>query len=295
MRIGAFELQEPLPGLNEPHAFVLLRPWVDVGNAGSLTFSRLESSLQAQPLGRVANPGEFFDFTRYRPYIYFKEGRREVEVPNAFINYAKRKEGNDFLFFHLLEPHMFGEAYAEAILEVLKKLNVKRYCLIGGMYDVVPHTRPLIVTGNASKVETEQELRRIGVQPSRYEGPTTILILASQEAPNYDIETMSLIVHLPQYTQLEEDYNGELRILEFLCALYNLPIDIEQVKQKAEQQYNEVSRAVEKNPPIKQIVKQLEMHYESRIKKLEEVEEQPKLSPEIEKFLREIDKRFGQG
>lgn len=34
MRIGAFELVEPLPELRDPHAFAMIRPWVDVGSVG---------------------------------------------------------------------------------------------------------------------------------------------------------------------------------------------------------------------------------------------------------------------
>jgi hypothetical protein len=36
VRIGAFELDEPIPELNEPYAFVILKPWIDVNNVGTL-------------------------------------------------------------------------------------------------------------------------------------------------------------------------------------------------------------------------------------------------------------------
>ena len=32
MRLRAFEIDEPLPELNEPHALAILKPWVDVEN-----------------------------------------------------------------------------------------------------------------------------------------------------------------------------------------------------------------------------------------------------------------------
>lgn len=186
---------------------------------------------------------------------------------------------------------MLGEAYAGSILKVLQRLGIKRYCLVGGMYDSVPHTRPLIVSGTAAGA-TEEELHRLGVQSSDYEGPTTIAILVSQEAPKYNIEVTSLIVHLPQYAQLEEDYGGQLRLLEVLCALYHFPIDLEPVRRKAKEQYGKLSLAMEKDPRIKQVVQQFEVYYETRTSKAEE--EPPRLSPEIERFLGEIDKRFGQ-
>ncbi len=76
MRLGAFELNEPLPELNEPHALAMLQPWIDVGSVGTLTLSWLETYLGAKELASLARPGNFFDFTRYRPTSYFQEGRR---------------------------------------------------------------------------------------------------------------------------------------------------------------------------------------------------------------------------
>lgn len=289
MRVGAFELKEPLPDVHEPHALAVLRPWIDVGGVGSLSFALLEEYLHAHRWGELAKPGTFFDFTRYRPSIRLIEGQRKVIVPNTFINYAKSTEGSDFVLLHLLEPHTFGELFAGSVLRVVRRIGAKRYCLIGSMYDAVPHTKPLIVSGTASGIAGE-ELRGLGVQSSDYEGPTTIAILISEEAPKYGIEVMSLIVHLPQYTGFEEDYAGVLRLLEILCSLYRLPINLEETKRKAERQYGQLSLAMGRDPGAKRIVEELEAHYEARLSK--ERKKAPKLSLEIESFLRELGHRW---
>ena len=64
MRIGAFEVAEPVPELRNTCAIANLRPWVDVGRVGTLALRSLEHHMGAQELGRLARPGEFFDFTR---------------------------------------------------------------------------------------------------------------------------------------------------------------------------------------------------------------------------------------
>jgi len=58
MRIGAFELSEPLPELRQPHALAMLRPWIDVGSVGALTILALESYFGAKELGKLARPGK---------------------------------------------------------------------------------------------------------------------------------------------------------------------------------------------------------------------------------------------
>ncbi|MFC1991360.1 PAC2 family protein [Chloroflexota bacterium] len=293
MKVGAFELSGPLPQLKEPHALAMLQPWIDVGNVGTLVLSWLEKQFAAKDLGELARPGDFFDFTRYRPTIYTKEGQRQVSIPNTRITYVKQDTGNDFLFFHLLEPHNHSEDYVDAVLEVLEKLEVKSYCLIGSMYDYMPHTRPLIVTGSSVGNKTQQEVNEMSIKRSNYQGPTTITSLISQQASPAGIETMSLIVHLPQYTQLEEDYMGTVRIMEVLSSLYSLPIDESYIR-KAERQQEQINAALDKNPQLKAIVEQLENHYDARAERTRE-EEMPRLSPEVEGFLAEMDRRFREG
>ena len=295
MRVGAFELYEPLPELKEPHVFAMLSPWINVGDVGKLVLSSLEAHFNARELGRIKRPGAFYDFTRYRPMLRLVEGHREVKIPNTFVNYAKRERGNDLIFLHCLEPHMFGEMLVESILKLLERLNVRRYWLLGSMYDSVPHTRPLIVSGIASGRELEEELRELNVNPSGYQGPTTINILLSEQAPRRGIEHVTLIVHLPHYTQLEEDYSGQYALLNLICHLYGFSINLDEIKRKGEEQYRKIGRAVERNPRAREIVKALEMSYDAGMEERRRAESPPRLSPEIEKFLREIGKEFGSG
>ena len=286
MRIGAFEVEEPIPELNEPYLFAILRPWIDVNNVGSLVLNELETQFGAKELARLAKPGHFFDFTRYRPTLYYEEGIRRVSIPNMTLRYAKREGGNDLLFLHLLEPHALSEVYVDSVLRLLKTLKVKKYILLGSMYDAVPHTRPLIINGGAIGRETQLDLKKSEAQPSYYQGPTSITTLITQRAPEFGTETIWFIVSLPQYVILEEDYIGKMRLIEILNLLYNIPIDKKDFE-KATEQRNIINQKVEKTPELKNILPQLETLYEVRIKR-EQGEIRPKLSPEIEEILWKI-------
>ena len=48
MKVGAFQLQEPLPELREPHVVSMVHPWVDAGNVGTLALGRLEQYFSAR-------------------------------------------------------------------------------------------------------------------------------------------------------------------------------------------------------------------------------------------------------
>ena len=88
MRVGEFEIKEPLPKLRNTRAIAMLRPWVDVGRVGTLVLNRPERHLHAQELGRLVKPGMYFDFTRYRPRMRTVDGQRVFTTPNTIVHYA---------------------------------------------------------------------------------------------------------------------------------------------------------------------------------------------------------------
>ena len=300
MKVGAFELQEPLPELRDPHVFAMIRPWVDVGSVGTLTLNRLERYLGSKELGRLNRPGEFFDFTRYRPSMRLVDNERRVRIPNSIIRYATTENGPDYLFFHLREPHANSETYTDSILEVVEKFNVKRYCRLGAMYDAVPHTRPLLVTGSLGSVPQSRSVPNLKLRGSTYQGPTTIMNLVSDGIDKMEIEAINFMVHLPQYVQLDEDYNGTARMIEVLSSVYSeIPADLAPTR-RGQRQYRELNAAVERNSDLQGLIKQMEDYYdtnEAESASAEETvspEEAVALSPEIEQFLSELGEEFGQ-
>ena len=295
MRIGAFELNEPLPELKDPHAFAMVRPWVDVGSVGTLTLNRLERFMGSKELGRLARPGTFFDFTRYRPNMRLVDGKREIKIPNSIIRYAITEDGPDYLFLHLMEPHSNGEDYTDSILEVMNHFNIKRYCRLGAMYDAVPHTRPLLVTGSLGDVQQKRPVPNFKIRQSTYQGPTTIMNLLSEGIEKADIESINFMVHLPQYVQLEEDYAGTSRMIEVLSSVYdNIPADLAPVR-RGQRQYRELNSSLERNTELKTLIQQMEAYYDAQLDSEEESSSSTKepatttqLSPEIEQFLSEL-------
>ena len=139
MRVGAFEITGSLPALGNTQVFASLTPWINAGQVGEATLQLLEKRFQASEIGRLARPGQFYDFTRYRPMASYAGDERVVNVPNTFVNYAHDTPVGDCLFLHCLEPHAMGELYTDSILRLLDSLNVSRYVLVGSMYDFVPH------------------------------------------------------------------------------------------------------------------------------------------------------------
>jgi hypothetical protein len=288
MRVGAFEVTEPLPQLREPHAVAMLRPWTDAGNVGALALLELEHQFSAHRLAALARPGSFYDFTRYRPTVFLREGVRELSVPNTVVSVASPPNGPDLIVIKMLEPHMLAEAYVESVLMLLGKLGVKRYLWVGSMYDMVPHTRPLLTSGGAVGEGTEEEVRRLSIMPTNYQGPSTLTFRVVQRAPLMGIESMWCIVHLPQYVQVEEDYVGKVRLLQVLQALYDIEIDASDVE-RALEQTETMDDLMAGNPDLAQVVAHFEARYDGRIRSAGE--KPPPLPSDVLQFLDELGRR----
>lgn len=290
MRIGDFEFSEPLPELKDPHVLAVLRPWIDVGNVGTLSLGRLEQHLSSKEVARLVRPGRYYDFTRYRPKTVLKQDVRQFNIPSTTIKVATREHGPDLITLHLLEPHAYGEDFTDSVIEVLKHFGVKRYSLVGAMYDMVPHTRPLLVSGGTMTEANEEEYRMFGIRPSDYEGPTTITYLISQSAEQMEMETRIFVVHLPQYFQVEEDFTGTARLTNVLCQIYDLPSRLED-RERGTQQYASLQNIVSGTSEVSNLLERLEERYD-RVNNKDFGGTLPPLSPQIADFLQGLNEDF---
>jgi hypothetical protein len=300
MLIGNFELIEPLPNLRNPHVIVSLTPWIDAGSVGSLAIERIERYMNAEDLGQLATPGKYFDFTRYRPIVYYDDDKRQMKVPNTELRYARGSFEHDFIFLHMLEPHSSAEEYIDGTIEVLTHLNIKRFCRIGAMYDSVPHTRPLLVMGTQDGKPLEDVNGVTGNRRSPYQGPTSIMNLVGDRIGANGVETIMLMARLPHYVELEADFAGRTKMLEVLSTLYNFPPEYSQSRRDKDQ-YERITAEMQQNLDLKGMVEDLESAYDARQIRRQsrnigsdsrgDLREQPTtpLPPAIEQFLGELD------
>jgi hypothetical protein len=285
----------PEPPLQDPHCIAILKPWINVGNVGKIVLRRLGKMYAAEEMGRLDRPGKFYDFTRYRPSIRLIDGNRSIRVPNTRVLYAQRAGASDLVFIEMLEPHAFAEDFNDSVIELLKALKVTRYIQLGGMYDSVSHSRQLPVTGSARGWEPPAGFGDVRLGGSRYQGPTSMISQVSDRVwTELNLETLSLMVHLPLYLKLDDDFAGSARLLKILSELYGFSAALPEIEM-AEQQYEQVGPAMNDNPALRDMVERFERESDSETDNAGSGEEGPgssesiSLSPEIEQFLSEIE------
>ena len=298
MRIGEFELIDPIPEMENTIAISMLRPWIDVGRVGTLALKKLQKHLDAKDFAKLSAPGKFFDFTRYRPRTKLIDGKKVFIKPNTIVKHGYDANSDQhFLFLHIREPHNFSEEYTDSLVELLKFCDVKEYCRIGGMYDSVPHTRPIRITGN---LKEDQQIKASGlIHPRRsiYQGPTSIVNQVNEDLDVLNVFNTTLMAHLPQYVQLDEDHLGTARLLEVLCSIYGFPMDLADKTQGTEQ-YQGINESIDSGGEMGNLIKQLEMYYDRVLSKSEDrlsssdETKQTDFSEDVQQFLDQMAERL---
>jgi hypothetical protein len=104
---------------------------------------------------------------------------------------------------------------------------------------------------------------------------------------------MSLVVHIPNYPSFEEDYRGVVRLMEILRSFYGFIIP-EAYANKAKEQDKQVNQLaaqiMQQEPRCRIVLNRLESNYDARVG-----EQETRLSPDVERFLQELNNRFRQG
>jgi len=293
--ITDFQIQLPSIQGRELHAIAVHIGWLNWGSVGDECFNRLVEYFGAEKIAEFERPGDFYSFVSYRErsLTYLDdEGIRRTEFPNSRVHYVRRKAPlPDLVLLNLLEPTQFGEIFIDKVVGLLKKLNIKRYQIIGAMGSPVPHTRPIRITGRSSDSEITERLKRLGVRGTsggQYQGPTSIFGSITTRLQEEGITTVNLMAHMPSHISLQEpDCNGVCSILRVLSKLETIEMPLDDIESRGKRQYRQVNREVNRSEGMIELSKELEKLYDQE----EDQEEITPLPPNIQKA---IDEAFGR-
>ncbi|MDP9404724.1 MAG: PAC2 family protein [Actinomycetota bacterium] len=230
--------------------------WNDAGDAASVAARYLATSWNAQRFGTI-DPEEFYDFTSTRPQVRLREGiTRQVVWPEGELWVARPPDApRPVIFLHAAEPQLRWRTYTGALVELSQKLEVELAVTLGALLADVPHTHPVRVTGTAADADL---VARLGLQRSRYEGPTGIVGVLHDALGRAGIPSASLWATVPHYLSATPSPRAALALVERVGALLDTPtttIELEVAAAGYDRQVNEV---VEDDDELAAYVRQLE-------------------------------------
>src|SRR5581483_2665468 len=164
---------ESRPTLERPVMIAAFRGWNDGGQGASLAAAYLARAWVAQEFASI-DPESFYDFQSTRPTVSLVDGlTRRIDWPeNTFLHAPLPGGGRDAIILLGVEPNLRWRTFCDLVTGVARELGTELVITLGSLLADVPHTRPAPVTGSATD---EELISRLGLQASRYEGPTGIV------------------------------------------------------------------------------------------------------------------------
>ena len=119
----------------------------------------------------------------------------------------------------------------------------------------VPHTRPVRVTGTAADPELVQ---RLGLQRSRYEGPTGIVGVLHDAFSKASVPSASLWAAVPHYVAATPSPKATLALVERAAELLGSSVPTTALEIAAASYERQVSEVVESDDDVSEYVHRLE-------------------------------------
>jgi proteasome assembly chaperone (PAC2) family protein len=275
--------------LRNPVMVVAFRGWNDAGEGASFAAAHLSRVWDGEKIASI-DPEEFYDFQVARPQVELVDGvSRKVTWPANEL-WAAGFEGadRDALVLVGTEPNVKWKTFTRLIVDLATDHNVSMVVTLGALLADVPHSRPVNITGTAG----DQELiERLGLERSRYEGPTGIVGVLHEALGNAGIPSASLWAAVPHYLAVTPNPKVALALVRQTTELVGIPAEVEPLEAAAQAYDVRVSEMVEADDDVQAYVRLLEERSDERSREetidLSDLPSGDSLAAELEHFLRE--------
>lgn len=274
-----------VPRLTDPVLVAAFAGWNDAGDAATTAVRTLEEAWGSRAFATI-DPEPFYDFTSTRPRVEFDaDGHRRVRWPeNRFAATRLPSAPLDLVTLVGVEPELRWRTFCEQIIGVARAVGARTVITLGALLAEVPHTRPVSVFGTGSDEETT---RRLGLLPSRYEGPTGITGVLATVFRDEGLTSVSFWAAVPTYVPSAPSPKAALALVDRTARLLGVTIDTTSLAAEAAAYEREVSEVAADDDETLEYVRSLERRYDEE--GLDTLGDGISLVEEVERFLRDQD------
>jgi proteasome assembly chaperone (PAC2) family protein len=214
---------------------------------------------------------------------------RRIDWPeNDFYHASPEGLGRGAVLLLGVEPSLRWRRFSSIVVDLAKEYEVEMVVTLGALLADVPHTRPAPVTGTASDLDLVEQL---GLQASRYEGPTGIVGVLHDACREASLPSVSLWAAVPHYVSLAPSPRAALALCQRLGDLLDTQIDTAELEQAVDAYTQRVTEAVSTDEETAEYVQELERRSEM----IDETSlpSGDSLAAELTRFLKERDEQDG--
>lgn len=238
------------PATDELYMLAGWHQWADAGNTSSGLPQYLIERTGASQIGEIKAPGCYLfqvPGTHHflRPEIKLENGyRKQLEShTNEFFYTGNARKG--LVVFLGEEPHLAIELYADAFLDAVQALSIKRVIALGGVYGATPYDKDRNIHCVYSLWHMKKELESYGLVFSDYEGGATIGAYLADRAERRGIELIDLYAFVPAYDfeeasqqvqgmRIDSDFKAWYEVMQRINHMFGLAVDLSDLEEKSD-------------------------------------------------------------
>ncbi|MFN2490625.1 MAG: PAC2 family protein [Actinomycetota bacterium] len=274
--------------LREPVLVAAFRGWNDAGDAASFAAIHLGRMWGAQRMASI-DPEEFYDFQAVRPQVKLVDGlTRQITWPaNEFWGAHLEGPARDVIVLVGTEPNTRWRTFSNVVANVARSHSVKLVITLGALLADVPHSRPVQISGTAADPEL---VERLGLQRSRYEGPTGIVGVLHDTFATAGIDSASLWAAVPHYLAVTPNPKAALALIEKASELVGADADVSELRKASSAYEEQVAKVVAEDEEVQAYVRMLEERTDEGVVEEMDPTKLPSadaIGAEVERFLRD--------
>ncbi|MBI3126184.1 MAG: PAC2 family protein [Candidatus Tectomicrobia bacterium] len=281
---------EEVPPLRSPTLLMAFAGWNDASSAATTAASFIAQEVGGRRFAHIESD-IFYNFQDMRPLVTLDErGMRKITWPsNAFYACRTPNLDHDLVVFLGVEPHLQWKRFSGLVLDMARRLNVRIVVTLGALLADVYHGASVRITGSSTNPELRE---RLGLRPSRYEGPTGIVGILNSLFKDENLPAVSVWANTPHYVNVSPNPKAALALIERMSDFLSIAFDVSGLVAGTREFEEKVDQALASNQAVRDYVEQLRLRSGDE----EEPGDLPSgedLARELEKYLRE--RRRGEG
>ncbi len=245
------------PELRRPRAVVAFEGWNDACEAASGAAAYLlDQEHITQPFVTI-EPEEFFDFHEHRPIVTIEDGdtRRLTWPDTHFFAIPRPGSPHDLVVVTGEEPTHRWKTFARSVTQVLVEADVESVVLLGAYIGQVTHHQPTPLVG----VATDPALvRRHGLEPSAYEGPTGIIGVLAEACREVGLPALSIWAATPHYLAANPNPTAMLALVRKTIEVLGVDVDLRRLIELESDFVEQVEEAIGQSDDLAEYIATIE-------------------------------------
>lgn len=254
-----YEVDSDVPELDGAVLLHYFDGFMDAGSAGRLAAEHLLDSLDHTVIARF-DVDRLIDYRSKRPMMtYVTDHWESYDAPELVVHLLHDADGTPFLLLTGPEPDHEWERFVDAVRTLNEHWGVRMAVGMHGIPMGVPHTRPLGVTGHATRPELVADHQPV---LNRLQVPGSIGALLEFRLGEAGHDALGFAAHVPHYLAQASYPPSALSLLNAVMKVTGLRVPVAALREAAKLADAEVNRQVSGSAEVEEVVQALERQYD---------------------------------